>query len=326
MAEQARGTIDTLVFAMMENSSFDHVFGSLSLIEGRTDVDGLTADHGNLDRDGQWVAPRPTDIPCVEPDPPHGWTSSRDCFGDADNGGFATTFQDHYPDADPSIPLSHHRRADQLISYALADQFVLCDRWFSSLMTSTWPNRLYMHAASSQGMTGNSFPTGGRFTMTALWDRLDEAGISWANYYTDLPTIALFAREDWADRVHHIDAFYADAAAGTLPQVVFVDPGAASNDDHPPHHPMLGQLFISSVVDALATGPHWERCLFALTYDEAGGFFDHVPPGLAEDELASEGFGQLGFRVPGLVVSPWVRPGSCSIDLEHASIPATVLR
>jgi phospholipase C len=262
----------------------------------------------------------------VEPDPPHSWTASHDAFAGGSNGGFVTALQASAGvDVDPRLVMAYQRRADLPISYALADGHRLCTRWFSSLMTSTWPNRLYFHAASSQGEKGNDFPPGG-YVIPSIWDRLDEAGIEWASYYTDLPTIALFARPDWAERTRPIAEFFADVEAGTLPRVVMLDPGATFNDDHPPHHPLLGQLFIGSIYEALARSAYWERCLLALTYDEAGGFFDHVPPPLAADERASEGFDQLGFRVPSLVMSPWVAQGVTEELFDHTSPLATILR
>lgn len=320
------GVLDTYVLLMMENRSFDHVFGSLRLDEGRLDVDGLAPGHGNADKAGNWVAPVPSLAPCVTPDPPHGWTSSHAAFANGTNGGFVTEYQNaHGDDVDTRLCMAYQRRVDQPVSYALADGHALCQRWFSSLMTSTWPNRLYFHAASSMGVKGNDFMPGG-YSMPSLWDRLDEGGVAWANYYTDLPTLALFGRADWADRTLPIDRFFLDVENGTLPRVVMLDPGASFNDDHPPHHPLLGQLFIGSVYEALARSAYWERCLFVVTYDEAGGFFDHVAPPTVPDERASEGFDQLGFRVPGLVMGPWVRPGVSDVPFDHTSALATILR
>jgi phospholipase C len=114
--------------------------------------------------------------------------------------------------------------------------------------------------------------------------------------------------------------FIDDAAAGKLPQVVFIDPMFSYNDDHPPHYPLLGQQLISAAYTALATSPQWDRSLFVVTYDEHGGFYDHVAPGTAADERAADGFGQLGFRVPALVMGPHVKAGAvCSDVLDHTS-------
>jgi len=304
------GTIDTIVICMMENRSFDHVFGSYSLLEGRDDIDGLRPGMGNPDPDGAWLDVVPVTEPCTHPDPPHSWGTSREQFDEGRNEGFVRAYAGRSGTFDLTQCISYQTRGQQPISYALADRFALCQRWFSSQLSSTWPNRLYWHAATSQGIEGNTLPLPeARYTARSLWDQLTDAGIEWASYYTDLPTLALFGRDDWASRMNDMDAFFEDAAAGTLPSVVTLDPGAATNDDHPPHHPMLGQLFIGSVVQALMDSPQWERCLFVLTYDEAGGFYDHVAPGTMPDDHASAGFDQLGFRVPAFVVGPWVREG-----------------
>jgi phospholipase C len=102
---------------------------------------------------------------------------------------------------------------------------------------------------------------------------------------------------------------------------VFIAPGA--NDDHPPHDIMRGQAFLSTILHALAEGPQWQRSMVILTYDEHGGFFDHVPPPTVEDERSADGFGQLGVRVPGLVISPYSHRGVVSSTLyEHSSVPA----
>jgi phospholipase C len=215
--------------------------------------------------------------------------------------------------------MAYQTREIAPISYALADRYALCQRWFSSVLTSTWPNRLYFHAAQSQGMATNDLPPGGTYTCRTLWDQLDDAGVEWAYYFTDLPTLALFGRSTWAPRLRLIEDFYADAAAGALPPVVCVDPGTTFNDDHPPHHPLLGQLFLGSIYGALAASPHWATSLFLATYDEAGGFFDHVAPGTMPDDYADQGFDQLGFRVPALAMGPYVRRVVTDTVFDHTA-------
>lgn len=317
---QERGKIDTIVICMMENRSFDHVFGSLSLLEGRTEIDGLLPGMSNLDLDGVEVPINPLATPCTEPDPPHGWSTSRTQLDGGTCGGFVLAYQgSHGRDIPTHQAMSYQTRQMQPISYALADEYALCQRWFSSLLTSTWPNRLYFHAAQNQGLTGNSLPPEGAYTCRTIWDQLTEAGVDWGYYFTDLPTLALFGRSEWAPHLATMEQFYADAAAGALPPVVCVDAGAGYNDDHPPHHPMLGQYYVASVYQALARSPHWDRCLFVLTYDEAGGFFDHVAPGTMRDDRAAEGFDQLGFRVPALVAGPYVRNVVSDTRFDHTA-------
>lgn len=315
---------DTIVLCMMENRSFDHVFGSLSLLEGRDDVEGLRADMTNPDLAGVEHPITPSPWPCVDPDPPHGWGTSRVQMDGGSNLGFVRAYQQSYGEkAPPENVMGYLSRAQQPISYAVADRFAICNRWFSSVLSSTWPNRLYFHSATSVGIPNNSLPSGGAYSQRTLWDQLTDAGIDWGYYFTDLPTLALFGR--YGERANFIEQFYADAAAGQLPRVCAVDAGAGYNDDHPPHHPLLGQVFLGSIIEALQRSPHWERCLFIVAYDEAGGFFDHVPPPTMPDDHAAEGFDQLGFRVPAFAVGPYVREGFASdVHFDHTSALRTV--
>lgn len=319
------GTIDTIVLVMMENRSFDHMLGSLSLDERRADVDGLTADMANPHPDGRTIAPWRSDVACHEPDPPHGWDRSHQAFADGTNQGFVQAQVASHGATGGELPMTYLDRAHLPVLYALADHYAVCQRWFSSVMGPTWPNRLYFHGAQSQGMNVNSLPDGDFYAMATIWDQLDEAGIPWAYYYTDLPMLALFGR--FMDRLKKIEDFYTDAAAGRLPPVVMCEPGASFNDDHPPHHTMLGQIFIASIHNALAASPQWSRCLGLITYDEAGGFFDHVAPPKTDDERAAEGFDQLGFRVPTVAFGPWVKSGYVSnVTYDHPSAISEVQR
>jgi len=315
-----RAAVRTIVICMMENRSFDHVFGSLSLVEGRT-VDGLTDGMSNTTREGELVPITPLVEPCTDPDPPHSWDASRVAHDGGSNQGFVWAYQDEYGDLSPlQNPMTYQVRAQQPVSYALADDGALCDRWYSSVLTSTWPNRIYLHAGQSMGQTGNTLPPGGSFTCRTIWDQLLEVGVDWAYYFSDLPTLALFGRSTFTPYLLPIDLFYADAAAGGLPPVVCVDAAAAYNDDHPPHHPLLGQYFVASIYQALVDSPHRDEFLLIVTYDEAGGFFDHVPPPTIEDDRSAEGFGQLGFRVPAFAAGPFVQRAVSSTPFEHTAI------
>lgn len=305
---------DHIVLVMMENRSFDHYLGSLSLNEGRADVDGLLAGMSNPSPLGGLVKPGPLREWCV-PDPPHGWDSSHGQFADGLNNGFAESYFDETGE-DPAWALGYHDRALLPVTYALSDAYVTCQKWFASVMGPTWPNRVFTHCGENQGMRSNDLPDGTFYSARTLYDQLDEAGLSWSYYYSDAPFIAVLGDIVMRDEVRQIDEFYADAAAGTLPAVSVVEPAFSFNDDHPPHHPLLGQLFLASIHDALARSPAWGRTLLVITYDEHGGFYDHVPPPKTVDDRAEEGFDQLGFRVPTLVCGPWVKAGHVS-DVVH---------
>jgi phospholipase C len=180
-----------------------------------------------------------------------------------------------------------------------------------------------MHCATSAGSMSNTPQLGGPTTIQQI---CDDAGISNNNYYSDvawrwgaLPALLFSGTEG-------INGFFDKAASGDLEEVVIIDPSYTSNDDHPSHSILLGQALIGMVYQALASSPLWERCLLVITYDEHGGFYDHVPPPTTPDPVGAE-FQQQGFRVPTVVVGPHVRKG-CVVHtvFDHASFPATVTR
>jgi phospholipase C len=318
--ESGPGEIKHVVLVMMENRSYDHVLGARAMLEGKPG-DGITASMTNLDAGGAPVAlfaPTPQEM-CV-PDPPHSWGGSHAQWNAGACDGFLTTHQNGAPG--DLAPMQYLSREHQPVTWALADEYATCDAWFCSVMGPTWPNRMYWMAGTSMGMQGNDLPEGG-FTAPTIYDRLEAAGVDWRIYYGDLPFVPLLGAQvqvDFTDHLWRMEDFFNDCANGTLPPVSYIDPPFTIADDHPPHHPMLGQEFIASVYAALASSPHWESTLLVITYDEHGGFFDHVSPPTVTDDRAAEGFDQLGFRVPTLVVGPYVKKGHVSsVVRDHTS-------
>ncbi len=312
------GKIEHIVMVMMENRSFDHWYGARALHEGRSDEDGLTAGMSN-------PSPQGEDIPVFHAtelcpnDPPHGWSSSHDQFNAGACDGFARVHGTSHG-TDGAEAMAYLQREDLPISYALADGYRLCDRYFCSLMTGTWPNRLYGQMGSSQGLTGNSLPSDGSgLTDASVWKKLDEAGVDWGFYYSDLSFLSLLHNQVDVSRGKGIEELFSALERGELPPVVWVDPAFSYNDNHPPHHPALGELFLAALHEALATSPLWDKVLVLITYDEHGGFFDHVPPPLAADDRAADGFDQLGFRVPSLLLGGYVKPGVDHAVYDHTS-------
>jgi phospholipase C len=161
--------------------------------------------------------------------------------------------------------------------------------------------------------------------------------VPWGYYFVDLPAIALWGRRN-AHGAHPIENLFADLAAGTLPNVAFVDPGFTSGlrtDEHPYSDVRAGQAFVHNVVKSVVESPLWPRTALFINYDEWGGFFDHVTPPRAADARGTPAspagendFGQLGFRVPCTVVSPYARRGALASEVvgnpdvvfEHCSI------
>jgi phospholipase C len=315
--------IEHIIVLMMENRTFDHYFGSLSLVEGRGDVDGLRPEHANPDASGEMVGVHHLTEPCLQ-DPPHGWDSSHDQFAEGALDGFVLEHQGGMTDASANV-MGYYTRADLPVYYAMADAYALCDRWFASVMGPTWPNRIYSLTGTSEGMDNNDrsrIP----FTHRSIFGQLDEAGIEWAVYFTDAPFALLLAEVGGLnnDRLRPLEDLFSDMEQGRLPQVVFIEPGYTLNDDHPPHPPMLGQLLVGTVFAALAQSSYWDKSMFIVDYDEHGGFFDHVVPPTSADDHARQGFDQLGFRVPALVTGPYAKAACVHTVYDHTSVLATI--
>lgn len=320
--QQLLVNVEHIIVLCMENRSFDHYFGARALVEGQVDVDGLTGDESNVD---QQANPIPVYhlTNYMPEDPPHGWDQVHAQWNGGANDGFVIEHQKVHGDAIKQEVMGYHLRDDLPVLYALADEYALCDRWFCSLLGPTWPNRYYLHCGTSDAKINNTPPFIGP---TSIQDACDDAGITNMNYYGDVPwkwgafPLLGFAGTD------SFDEFFNRLDDGTLEEVVIIDPGFTSNDDHPAHDIQLGQALIATVYQALAQSQYWDKCLFIITYDEHGGFYDHVPPPTTPDAEGPD-FQQQGFRVPSLVIGPHVRKG-CVVHtvFDHASFPATVTR
>jgi phospholipase C len=306
-------SVDTVVVLMMENRSFDHFLGSLSLVEGRP-VNGLTGLERNPDPTGALVAPFVLDDFTPE-DPPHGWDSVHRQWNDGAMDGFVT----EHAGASQNEVMGYHLRGQLPSIYGLADQFAVCDAWHCSVMGPTWPNRYYLHGGTSNGVKTN-VPA---FGFKNVFDVLTAAGVPSRTYFHDLAFQAGYLN---FNLLSPIEQFFQDAQSGTLPAFTVIDPkfqGNDANDDHPDHDVQLGQALIASIYAALAASPQWGRMLFVVTYDEHGGFYDHVaPPECADDH---EEFRRLGMRVPSIVAGPMVRAGAVvNTTFDHSSIIATL--
>jgi phospholipase C len=313
--------IHHIVVVMMENRSYDHLLGARKL-EG-LGGDGLVATMANLNGAGTSIPVYPGTYAtlCVE-DPPHGWSAARNQFAGGANTGFVIAHEASHGDGVDPAPMQYLTRDLVPVSWALADHFTSCERYFCSVMGPTWPNRMYWHSGSSNGIMSNDFPAAG-FDWPTIHHRLNEGGIDWRYYHVNIPVLAIIDQEH-LDPTGHLflhEDFLRDATAGTLAPVSYVDPGFFLNDDHPPIHPIWGQQFISSIYNALAKGPLAEHFLLVVTYDENGGYYDHVAPPTTVDDFASTGFDQMGFRVPTLIAGPYVKPGYVSsVTMDHCSV------
>ncbi len=328
--------IEHIVVLMMENHSYDNKLGVLR----RRDADGL-----RIGRDGMPLATNPYangDIQhafrmpttCqLSGAPSQTWLDSHTQFDNGCNDGFVVS-------GSGPVAMGYWDQADQPFYYSLAKVFPIADRYFSSLLGQTYPNRRYVISATSIGMVNDTLPAATDYPANGtIFDRLDAVGIAWKDYYSTLPTAELYPElyfKNAGTKIVPIADFFTDATAGTLPGFCLVEPNYTTQSEEDPQNIAVGEFFAAQVINAVMTGPGWERTLLVWTYDEHGGYYDHVPPppALAPDnippdvpagESAYNGFAQYGFRVPCAVISPWARPRYVSHQIfDHTSICALV--
>ncbi len=330
--------IDHFVVLMQENRSFDSYFASLD----------PTAPASNSNPDPTNAAGPPivtfaNPHMCETSDVDHGWTATHDEIDGGKMDGFTKA------NVDPTDPrgaraMARYGQKDLPFYYALAQTFGIGARYFASVPGPTYPNRYYLVAATSFGHIDNELPPGDGWTQKTIFEELDAAHVSWKIY--DSSGIAVeqllfaYVRKHAQGHVVPIARYFADAAAGTLPQVAFVEPmfvGTVDqeNDEHPPANPQRGEAFSAQVVNALMHGPDWPTSAYFQTWDEHGGFYDHVAPPRAPvpDDIAPKlgsgdtraTFDSYGVRVPVLVASPWSRPHYVSqVVHDHTSILRTI--
>ncbi|MHB1488237.1 MAG: alkaline phosphatase family protein [Acidimicrobiales bacterium] len=354
--------VEHVVVLMLENHSYDNFFGMLGRGPGRQPRgDGFTLDSTGVPTatnpygDGRIQHAFPMPTTCQLPArPSQQWTASHHAYDNGRNDGFVSAPISYGSSQTVGgVAMGYWTGQDLPFTYDLAAKFPIGDRWFSSLLGQTDPNRRYLIAATSVGMTddigtgpGNAIPDGGLVLPSngTIFNILDLYGITWANYVESFPTGAtpeLFPVEDTAsEATHHkpFSQFYTDAAAGKLPGFTLLDPNYGTQSQENPQNIALGEALLSRVVGAIGSSPEWLRTLLVLVYDEHGGYYDHVPPppALAPDlvppmvqpgESPYDGFGRYGFRVPSVVVSPYAKRHYVSHVLyDHTSILAMVER
>jgi phospholipase C len=342
----ATGTIQDVqhvVVFVQENRSFDNYFGTLKGVRGFGDRNSLVLQNGSnvlAQPNGPgFMFPFHSSAQCQE-DVDHHWEEEHQAW---DSGRW-----DQWVPAKGAGTMVYYTRSDLPFYYALAEAYTVCDEFHCSVMGPTYPNRLYLMTGTSDPngtgggpVTYNFIPPNG-FTWTTYPERLQAAGISWRIYqqnsdYFNLNTVGWFSNYMHAaagnplyDRgltlvPDIVDAFRRDVTNNTLPKVTWLIP-RWSLSEHPPFAPANGEWFTRQFLDALASNPAvYKSTVFILTYDEGGGFFDHVqppvpPPGTPNEFVGGLPIG-LGARVPTIIVSPWTRGGYvCSEVFDHTSI------
>ncbi len=350
---------DHIVVLMLENRSFDQVLGYLSREGGRADVDGLPpvgspqAEKIFNEYGGRSYKPQPaTDTAWFGyniPGPAHEHESVVSQMSDG-MAHFVSNFAKRMEGISSQEQLK--QRLQRIMDYyppsmlptyaAMARNFAICDHWFCSHVGPTWPNRfitfsgdLNRDAQGEPELNNPKFSTMTPIEKLTFFDHL-KAPYTWRCYEHGYSFIRLYTKYtfDMTNVVSFNDpvrGFFADAKNGTLPNVSFIEPDyidlPPGNDDHPPANMADGQHLVASITKALLESRQWDRTLFVVTYDEHGGFYDHMVPPEAAPLLGLPQFKQLGPRVPAFVMSPYVPEGSVSNKIyDHTSIAATILR
>jgi len=376
-------SIDHVVLVMLENRSFDHMLGFL--YPKSDNFDGLDGTESSLDANGNAVT-----VFKITPDmqnayyyplanPTEGYKATNDqlfgsdtppASGVAANDGFVTSFANelahpaHPLDpklvgAEPASIMGMYAAETLPVLSGLAKGFAVCDGWFASVPTQTFPNRAFAVAGTSLGYVDNSARGIPAFNTPSVFGKLADAGQTWKIYgYSGEPLTA----HDFPDTVQPgpngevvsgFARFQSDAHGGTLAAFSYIEPEWAThprsphqpdrghnwhleNDQHPISNMAIGEKLLYDVYQALRNGPAWEKTLLIVTYDEHGGNYDHVHPptgAIAPDnEVGPTGFDftRFGVRVPAVVVSPLIpegtilhAPGDGRPPFDHTSIIAT---
>lgn len=330
--------IKHIVVLMLENHSFDQMLGALSTVH--QGLDGIDANQLRSVPDypdtTKQISQNTNQLTSIPLDPAHEFVNVQQQLADNLSG-----FVKDYALAHPNCTVGEKQQImgyyplDFLpILHTLGREFLVCDRWFSSMPGPTWPNRFFVHSATCKGhvkMPNGVFdPNWHCYDQTTLYDRLCEKNITWRIYHQgEAQSLVLLHQLLHATHYRDMQDFYDDARSDPeqFPQYVFIEPcysGPGQNDQHPPSDIMKGELLIAKVYNALRLNePLWNQLLLVVVYDEHGGFYDHVTPPatVAPDTNTKEFvFNQLGIRVPAILVSPYVDAGVDHTVFDHTSL------
>ena len=337
---------------MLENRSFDHMLGFLK--RSNADIDGCLPGDPRCScpvdpaapPGGARVAVDDGALYIADADPDHSvHGTTYDLYGvasppgppwptDAPMSGFVRNYEGRVGGGKGGHIMKCFAPSHVPALSALAQDFALFDRWFPSVPGPTMPNRVFAMSGTTRGMaTNDDIRIGLGFRQTSIFQLIDEAAaaqperqaeLDWGIYFQEVPSMLAF---DYVRahplRFHDMLGFQTHAAAGTLPAFSFLEPSYfesadfPASDQHPDHDVALGDALVKRVYDSVRRGPKWNSTLLLVTYDEHGGFFDHVPPPAAvpspDGIVATDDpfdFTRLGVRIPTVAVSPWIRRGT----------------
>ena len=333
--------INHFIVLVLENRSFDHMLGYLSLDETEhpLPVDGLRSDQAwkdstaNCTRDGTPHPMHPISASEKISDPPHGHervpdqiNTPADVPGPRRMGGFVQSYIDSRAGEEPprraAAVMGYYDKDDVWAYDSLARNYCVCDRWFTPLPTGTQPNRL-MAMGGDTRIFRNSGVKIPEHDLVYNWlscNRVDWRVYTWGGY----PPFFMLMWEWWDNvvaserrRFRRFDRLEQDWLSGEeFPSLLFIEPKYSeipigkANDDHAPTRITGGQRLVADLYGILTGNEErWAKTLLIVTYDEHGGFFDHVPPLPIMKQVGPQHFPETGPRVPALLISPHVDPG-----------------
>ena len=354
-----KDNIKHVIVLMLENRSFDHMFGFLTIdqpLKANDAINGLDGTEFNLDHAGNkiMVSMDARYAGDYRVDPGHHFPDVTQQFFEKDEvnsnarptmGGFVKNYEDQPGGSRKAsawvMKCFNPKKLPALTS--LAREFAVCDAWHSSVPGPTLPNRAFAHAATSLGHVDMN-PIA-YWNIRTLYEQLADEGVTSKVYSHDGNTLAFMFKslfQKGGKFLGTIGDFKSDLNGNKLPKYCFLEPrfndwyDAANhryyiaNDQHPDNNVAEGELFIRDIYQAIRKSKYWEKSLFVICYDEHGGFFDHVKPpqtipsGSEKPGASKFDFKRLGARVPGVLISPYIAKGTIVHDeLEHSSLAAT---
>ncbi len=314
--------VEHIVVVTMENRSLDHFLGWLP------GINGMQAGLQYVDSKGKAHSTYPLAPDfrgCGHLDPDHSYPGARICYDGGKMDGFLLDT------ANDVFCIGYYEQKDIPFYGALALNYTTFSQYFASILGPTFPNRIFMHAAQTDRLTDDPYPS----FLPTIWDNLAAAGVSANYYYSNVPFLSLWLTK-YTSITKTYSQFLSDCKNGTLPSVSFVDPSFTildidlGTDDHPHNDIHRGDAFLSQTFRAVAEGPGWPNTVMIINFDEWGGFFEHVAPPRAiapnnVDKDLVNGKALLGCRVPTVIASPFTlgSPTNPRVNTEvydHTSI------